>query len=52
VHVGLVDMFKVRQYILLCQRFYNPYLWVLVCVFPVKLQADIPYVMLLFWWAF
>ena len=37
VHVGLIDMFKVRDYFLLCQRFYNPYLWGLVYVYSVKL---------------
>ena len=26
LHIGLIDMFKVRHYIFLCQRFYNPFL--------------------------
>jgi hypothetical protein len=37
LHIGFIDMFKVRHYILLCQRFYNPFLWVLVYVFSIKL---------------
>lgn len=37
LHIGFIDMFKVRHYILLCQRFYNPFLWVLVYVFFIKL---------------
>lgn len=26
LHIGNIDMFKVRDCILLCQRFYNPFL--------------------------